>query len=150
MIDTNTPAAPVVGRDGYITLKAMLYAIACIQKQPVADRANNDLYDMLNMVRGTAREMSFNEASYDVPVLLCHAMLEVHRHTGQMPDLWPNDFGGDLSEVYEAHDLALMSAVCTTIDAMTKDAAAFLTTLNEVEAGAGLINLHHAQPVGTA
>lgn len=128
---TATPAATsVTGRDGYITLKAMLYAIASIQSLPEENREYGDLQDMLLLVRAKAWDMSRNDATHDVPVLLCHAMLEVNRHTGQMPDLWPNDFGEDLADIYEPYDIALRDAVYATIDGMKKDMAAFLAKFN--------------------
>lgn len=137
-VTTTTPdaATSITGRDGYITLKAMLYAIATIQSLPEADREYGDLYDMLQLVHSTAHDMARADDTHDTPILLCHALLEVNRHTGQMPDLWPNDFGDDMSEVYEPRDLAMMGAVKVTIEKMTKDMAAFLAKFN-ADAGLG-------------
>lgn len=128
--ETASAASSVTGRDGYITLKAMLYAIACIQSLPEADREYGDLQDMRTLVRAKVHDMARNDSTHDVPIMFCYAMLEVHRHTGQMPDLWPNDFGEDLAEVYEQHELALMTAVRATIDKMQQGMAAFLAKFN--------------------
>ncbi len=145
--DTASPATSVTGRDTYITLKALLYAIATIQSLPEEDREYGDLCDMTALVRAMAENMARADATHDQPVLLSHCLLEVGRHTGQMPDLWPNDLGDEMSEIYTPRELAMMGAVKATVEGMRKDMATFLAKFNRDE---GLGSLRDAQPAGSA
>ncbi|MFA5538576.1 MAG: hypothetical protein WCZ72_09455 [Gemmobacter sp.] len=115
---TTTPeaATSITGCDGYITMKALLYAIATIQSLPEADREYGDMHHMCELARDMCQS--------DVAVrLLAPAILEVARHTGHVPDLWPNDFGDDMEEIYDLHDLALRGAVIVTIEGIEQDVA---------------------------
>lgn len=119
-------ATSITGRDGYITMKAMLYAIATIKSLPAVDREYGDMVDMQKLIRDMIRQ------DMDVPVL-CHAMLEVNRHTGEMPELFPVDFGEELFGIHDQREIALWGAIQVTIENMKKDMAAFLARFNRDE-----------------
>lgn len=69
--------ASVTGRDGYITNKALLYAIAHIQSLPPELQEWSDMYDMCLLARARLGVHTFAQA------------IGVESHTGRPFTLWP-------------------------------------------------------------
>lgn len=78
----STPkAATITGRDGYITVKALVYAVACLQSLP-DDRAEySDMADMCEILHAS-----------DLPEsLLDMILLSVEHHIQRDVDLFPSE-----------------------------------------------------------
>lgn len=75
----------ITERDGYIRLKALLYAIAHIQSLPQELQERSDMADMCALFR---HEMTHN-GQFDVPVSAA-LVFGVEAHTGVAIDLWPD------------------------------------------------------------
>lgn len=79
---TTTPeAASATGRDGYITLKALVYAIAHIQSLPRDRQEYGDMLDMCDLVY----ENRLPQEMLDIIVY------DVERHIQHEVNLYPSD-----------------------------------------------------------
>lgn len=94
---TPDSATSVTGHDGYIMGKALAYAIAYIQSLPEERQEFSDMCDMAMIAR-----QRFG-------VLMPLHVLGVEAHTGQAPDLCPEDVAGP--DVLEPEDAALGASI---------------------------------------
>lgn len=82
-----------MARNGCITLKAMLYAIGCIQALPTDQQERSDMIEMCTLVRGM-----------ESPTL-AHVLWGVESHIGREIDLWPAHGGNEANGLYTDAEL---------------------------------------------
>lgn len=104
--NTTTPktATPLLNRGDYITLQAMIYAVACIQKLPEDRQERSSMVDMC----ATARRMGGGG--------IAHYLWSVEHHVGYEIDLWPAYGGDDPSGLYTDEETATRDTVRAWID----------------------------------
>lgn len=86
-IETASAATSGSARNNYVDLKALLYAIGCIQSLPAHRQERSDMIDMCSMVRRV------EDNGRGTP-LLPNLLWSVEHHIGHKIDLWPAH-GGD-------------------------------------------------------
>lgn len=104
---TTTDLASMVGRVGYINLKALLYAVACIQTLPGDKQEWSDMCDMCAIARSTLAERPNRGADI---------LWSVEHHVGHQIDLWPAHGGPEPNGLYSDEDMDRRDAVRSLID----------------------------------
>lgn len=96
--------------DGYAALKALLYAIGCIQSLPGHRQERSDMIEMCAMVRRLAGSREAEK------LLLPTFLWSVEHHLCHKIDLWPAHGGAELNGAYSDEELDWRDAVRAWID----------------------------------
>ncbi|RCW83461.1 hypothetical protein [Paracoccus lutimaris] len=116
-VKTTPVAASVTGRDGYIVVKALIYAIARIQSLPEDRQEYSDMLDMCTVLH----DLDFPQSMLD----MIHS--DVEHHMQREVDLYP----GEGMEAERKATRARIDAERARIDAMKSDHAEALRCFNE-------------------
>lgn len=100
ILNTRITATFDISRDGYVIVKGLLYAIACIQGLPAEQRENGDMIAMCRLVRGMKNS-----------VLFAHTQWGVESHVGREIDLWPAHGGDEPGGLYSDEELEVKEAM---------------------------------------
>jgi hypothetical protein len=118
--------ASLNGREGYIVMKALIYAVARIQSLPRDRQEYSDMIATCALVRESAPAMFSSTA----PERFASFVWEVESHVGHEIDLWPSEGGDGINGAYTDEELDTKESLRALITAMEAQRAANPIELN--------------------